>query len=113
NAHVFVLPCIVDSQGDQDGIPVALMEAMALGVPVISTPVSGIPELIESESSGLLVQPKDSAGLAEAIARIDRDDPLRAHLAKGGRTKIESEFELSDNAARLHQLITRSADGYP
>ena len=112
-AHVFVLPCIVDSQGDQDGIPVALMEAMALGVPVISTPVSGIPELIESESSGLLVQPKDSLGLAEAIARMDRDDQLRAHLAEGARSKIESEFDLSHNVEKLYQLITDALNRFP
>jgi glycosyltransferase involved in cell wall biosynthesis len=100
-ATVFVLPCVVSSTGDQDGIPVALMEAMAAGVPVLSTRVSGIPELIETGVSGLLVDPGDSSELASALASLLSQPELRRTLAHGARRRIEEEFSLVMNARRL------------
>ena len=68
-ADMFLLPSVVDSTGDMEGIPVALMEAMACGIPVISSRLSGIPELVVDGSTGLLVDPGDVAGIARAIEK--------------------------------------------
>lgn len=104
-ADVFVLPCVVAADGDQDGIPVSLMEAMALGVPVLSTRVSGIPELIQHDLSGLLVDQRDARCLAESLARLLTDEALRTRLVPSARARIEEEFGLQQNAARLRNHI--------
>jgi glycosyltransferase involved in cell wall biosynthesis len=79
-ATMFVLPCQMDSNGDQDGLPVSLVEAMAVGVPVVSTTISGIPELITNGVSGLLVEPHDAHALAEAMATVIDDAKLRVRM---------------------------------
>ena len=104
-ASVFALPCIVASNGDRDGIPNVLLEAMASGVPVVSTPVSGIPELVESEVDALLVPPNDPAALAEAIDKLLASQELRESLARAARAKIESSFSLHASADRLLALF--------
>jgi glycosyltransferase involved in cell wall biosynthesis len=100
-ASVFVLPCVVASNGDRDGIPNVLLEAMASGVPVVSTPVSGIPELIESGVNGLLVSPRDARSLADAIERLLASRELSEGLARAARTKLESSFSLEASAEQL------------
>jgi len=100
-AAVFALPCVIASNGDRDGIPNVLLEAMASGVPVVSTPVSGIPELIESGVDGLLVPPKSPPRLAETLDRLLASRGLRERLACAARTKIESSFSLETSAERL------------
>jgi glycosyltransferase involved in cell wall biosynthesis len=100
-ASVFVLPCVIASNGDRDGIPNVLLEAMASGVPVVSTPISGIPELIEPGVDGLLVPPNDPAALAEAIGKLLASQELRESLARAARAKIESSFSLDASAERL------------
>jgi glycosyltransferase involved in cell wall biosynthesis len=106
-ADVFVLPCITASNGDMDGVPVALMEAMAMGIPTVSTYVSGIPELIENEESGLLVPEKDPEALADALQRLLRDGDLRERLARNGRRQVQAEFNIHSNAARMADLFQR------
>lgn len=107
-ADTFVLPCVVAKSGDRDGIPVALMEAMALGVPVVSTNVSGIPELIRNGENGLLVPAGDAEALAQALGRILREPALRERLAMHARTTIEAEFNLETIAANLECLFRES-----
>jgi colanic acid/amylovoran biosynthesis glycosyltransferase len=104
-ATVFVLPCVKAPDGDMDGIPVALMEAMASGIPVVSTNISGIPELIEDGKSGILVPEKDPRGLAEAIKAILSDVDMRKKFAVEGRKKVVSDFNIRDVAEKLNQLF--------
>ena len=104
-SDLFVLACVVEETGERDGIPVAMMEALAMEVPVISTPVGGIPELIRHEETGLLVPQRDPDALAAAIARLARDEPLRQKLAKNGRVLVESEYDIRKNAGQVAGLF--------
>jgi colanic acid/amylovoran biosynthesis glycosyltransferase len=106
-ADVFVLPCVTASNGDMDGIPVSLMEAMAMEIPTVSTYVSGIPELIENEESGLLVNEKDEVALANALQRLLEDQALCAKLGKNGRHKVIQEFNIHKSASQLATLYLR------
>ena len=100
NLDIFVLACKEDSKGDRDGIPVVLMEAMLVGVPVISTNISGIPELIQDEQSGFLAQPSDPESLASTIDKVLHWSNL-AQITQAARDKVTGEFELKNNVDRL------------
>jgi glycosyltransferase involved in cell wall biosynthesis len=104
-ADVFVLPCIVAADGDRDGIPNTLIEAMAMGIPALSTKVSGIPELIEHERTGLLVPEKDERALAEALGRLLDDEPLRLRLGRAGRQRVEQSYALDRNVEKLKAIF--------
>lgn len=108
-ADLFVLPSVVAPTGQMEGIPVALMEAMAAGLPVVSTRISGIPELVEDGAGGLLVEPADEEALAGALVRLCEDAPLRARLGGRGREKVLAEFTLAENVARLRSLFDEAA----
>lgn len=105
SASVFVLPCIQARNGDRDGTPNALMEAMAREIPVISTRLSGIPEVIEHGVDGLLVEPGDARQLADAIESIHRDRALADRLRRNGRRKIDSRFRIERTVGELVQLF--------
>lgn len=98
-AAVFAAPCVVGSDGNRDGLPTVLLEAMALGTPCVATPVTGIPEVIEHEVTGLLVPERDPRALAAAIARLLDDPDLRVGLAKAARDLVETEFDARRQAA--------------
>src|SRR2546425_8169891 len=85
--------------------PNVLLEAMSGGVPVVSTPVSGIPELIESERDGLLVPPNNPARLAEALDRLLTQPELSEHLARAARAKIEAQFSIHRSSTQLLALF--------
>jgi len=113
-ATIFALPCVIARDGDRDGIPVALMEAMATGLPVVSTTVSGIPELVIHGESGLLVSPGDSQALARALGRLLGDPFLRRRLGEKGREVVLRDFNIARLAAHLvgifaahHRLPTK------
>lgn len=108
-AHVLVLPSIQDRAGRREGIPVTLMEAMSCGLPVVASRISGIPELVEDERSGLLVPPGDARSLAAALERLRLAPELRARLGQGGRARVEAAFDLRAGAAALGREIERVA----
>lgn len=105
---VVVAPSVPSRDNRREGIPVVLMEAMGAGVPVIASDLSGIPELVEHEVSGLLVPPGDVAAIAAALERLANDSTLRARLGQGGREKVLREFDLAKNAARLVEQFRMS-----
>ena len=104
-ATVFTLPCQVAPNGSRDGIPVALMEAMAAGCPVVSCPVSGVPELIGHEESGLLAEEGNARSLADALHRLLQDPSLRGRLSVAARQRVELEFDARKEAMKLHGLM--------
>ena len=104
-ASLLAMPSCVRNN-DRDGIPNVLLEAMAMGVPVISTRVSGIPELVRDEETGLLVDPDDPDGLAGAIARLLHDHGLAQRLAQAGRELVLREFNIHTSARQLQRLFT-------
>ncbi len=104
-ASMFVLPCVVDKSGDRDGIPVALMEAMASGVPVISTAISGIPELVQDGVTGLLVPDSDARALAGAIERLLDDPELGLALSRNARRRVLEEYDIERNIRRKESLF--------
>jgi glycosyltransferase involved in cell wall biosynthesis len=104
-AGVFCLPCRVLDNGDRDGIPNVLMEAMACGLPVVTTPVSGIPEIIRDGFNGRLVPPDDPAALADALLRIDADQQLARSLADEARATVRDRFDGERFAAELAALF--------
>jgi glycosyltransferase involved in cell wall biosynthesis len=104
-ARVFVLPCQVAADGDRDGFPNVLAEAMAMGIPVVSTNISGIPEMIVDDVHGLLVQPRDANALANALRRVLVDDALQARLAIAARQRICEQFDSRFTTAALRDLF--------
>jgi glycosyltransferase involved in cell wall biosynthesis len=108
-ASVVVAPCIVAADGNRDGLPTVLIEAMALEVPVVSTPVTGIPELVRHEETGLLAPPHDPAGLATAIERTIRDHSRSVEMARAGRARVEQHFDIRQNVAKLRELFEQAS----
>jgi glycosyltransferase involved in cell wall biosynthesis len=110
-ADVLVHPSVVTRAGMMDGIPVALMEAMAVGCPVVSTRVSGIPELVRDGKTGLLVEQRDAAALADAIQRLIDDPALARRLGVAGRRAVLREFTLERNGAHLLERFSEYLGG--
>ena len=99
-ATVFCLPCRVLENGDRDGLPNVLMEAMSCGLPAVTTDISGIPELISNGVNGLLVSPDDPEALAAALQRLNEDPVLAASLGEQAKKTIKQDFE-GEQTARL------------
>jgi len=108
HATLFALPCKIGDDGNRDGLPTVLIEAMALGTPVISTNIVGIPEMIGHNESGLLVNEKDPKGLAEAMDALLGSEGLRKRLSQAGVLKVKRDFHLTKNVRRLKEHFLSS-----
>jgi colanic acid/amylovoran biosynthesis glycosyltransferase len=108
HAAVLAAPCIIGKDGDRDGLPNVIQEALALGTPVISTDVTGIPEVVRDGETGLQVPQHDPPALASAIEKLLGDPGLRVRLAENARRMIEAEFDVRRNAARRRAIFNAS-----
>ncbi len=107
-ADAYVQPSVVTADGKMEGIPVGLMEAMACGLPVVATRISGVPELVQDGLTGLLVPPRDGAALAGALERLYRDSQLAGRLAAAGRQLVLEQYNLRENVRELSLLVEQS-----
>jgi colanic acid/amylovoran biosynthesis glycosyltransferase len=101
NADIFALA------SSAEGVPVVLMEAMAMQLPCVATRITGVPELIRDGIDGLLVTPSDPEELARAISRLLDDAALRRRLAEAGRLRVRERYDLATNVARLSEIFRR------
>jgi glycosyltransferase involved in cell wall biosynthesis len=104
-SRAVVLPCRVDADGDRDGLPTVLVEALARAVPVVSTDVAGIGELVRDGETGLLVPPEDPDALATALSRLLDDGELARDLGRAGRRLVAAEYNPVDSATALAQIF--------
>jgi glycosyltransferase involved in cell wall biosynthesis len=112
-AHCYVQPSIITPSGKMEGIPVALMEAMACRLPVVATAISGIPELVRAGETGFLVPPADAQALADALTAVYEQPERAAYLAENGRSLVLQSFVLRSNVAQLADLFTALLAGTP
>ncbi len=103
---VFALPCVRDADGGMDNLPTVIMEAMAAGLPVISTPIGGIPEMVEAGVTGELVAEHDPSALAVAIENLLADSGLARRLGEQGREMARQKFSIEVSAEQLRKIIT-------
>jgi glycosyltransferase involved in cell wall biosynthesis len=111
SANVVVLPSIITGKGKMEGVPVALMEALAARVPVVATDISGVGELIEDGLTGLLVRERDPEAMARALGRLASEPMLGEQLAEAGRTRVAETFSLEKNVRILAGLFEAGAPG--
>jgi glycosyltransferase involved in cell wall biosynthesis len=104
-ASAFCLPCRILDNGDRDGIPNVLAEAMAAGAPVVTTPISGIPEIVRDGENGLLVAPDDAHAVAEAVVRLRADRGLTERISEGARETVARELDGERLALTLRSLF--------
>jgi glycosyltransferase involved in cell wall biosynthesis len=105
SADLFVLTPVQTEDGDRDGIPNVLLEAMAVGLPVVTTAVAGIPELVENNQNGLIYQPHDVEGISSGIAELLRDAEKRRQLGRAASKKVAEQFDVTQAAQRLKALF--------
>ena len=106
NASVFVLPSVPEPEGGMDNLPTVIMEAMATGLPVVSTRVGGIPEMVIDNQTGFLVQPEDAVALAGAIEKVTNDRSLGQRLGRAGYERAQKLFSIEKNVRELCALLS-------
>jgi glycosyltransferase involved in cell wall biosynthesis len=111
SADLLALACEVDGEGDRDGVPNVIVEAMAMAIPVVSTRVSGIPECIEHGLNGMLVAEKDAAAFCEAMAKIISSSKLARELGRAGRRKVLHDFDARRNIAEIDAALCQTLAG--
>ena len=104
-ARLLAAPCVHASNNDRDGLPTILLEAMALGTACISTPVTGIPEVLRHEETGLMVAERDAVSLADACERLLSDNGLCRELEQNGRRLIEDNFDIDKNTTKIRAFF--------
>ena len=102
---MFVLPCVISKNGDRDGIPNVMIEALAMRTPVISTTVSGVPEIIQNNITGITVEPRNSLQLADAIIGLLNDPDAAKTFVKNGRELVEEKFDIKKNVRELVSIL--------
>ena len=107
-ASVFVLPSVIDAHGGMDNLPTVIMEAMATGLPVISTDIGGIPEMVVQNETGFLVRPGDAVTLADAIEKVINDRSLAQKLGEAGYERAQKLFSIEKNVRDLCAMINAS-----
>lgn len=107
DAEIFVLPCIIVSDGDRDILPNVLKEAMAMEIPVVTSNICGIEELVQNNEHGLLTMEKDAVGLADAIERLFRDKKLRKKLGRKGREMVDDKFNFDKESQKLEKVFLK------
>jgi len=108
-ANVFVLPSIIDPDGGMDNLPTVIMEAMATGLPIVSTTIGGIPEMVVENETGFLVQPEDAVALADEIEKVINDHSLGRELGQAGYERAQTLFSIEKNMRQLCALICSGA----
>ncbi|RMH10178.1 MAG: colanic acid biosynthesis glycosyltransferase WcaL [Planctomycetota bacterium] len=108
-ASVMAAPCVVGKDGNRDGLPTVILEAQALGTPCVSTPVTGIPEAVHHETTGLIVPERDPKALAAALGRVLDAPDFGRKLAEGARRLIEESFDLHRNTAEMRAMFEAAA----
>jgi colanic acid/amylovoran biosynthesis glycosyltransferase len=106
NASVFVMPSMPEADGGMDNLPTVIMEAMATGLPVVSTRIGGIPEMVIDNQTGFLVQPEDAVALAGAIERVTNDRSLGRKLGQAGYERSQKLFSIEKNVRELCALLS-------
>jgi glycosyltransferase involved in cell wall biosynthesis/aminoglycoside phosphotransferase (APT) family kinase protein len=109
-ADIFVFPSIIATDGQMDGIPISLMEAMAAGKPVVASAISGIPELVRDEVNGLLVDAAYPQRIESAMRRLIDDPALRERLGQAGRQTVQQHFDVRRTSTSLMSLLDRTAE---
>lgn len=105
NAHAVIVPSVIDSTGDRDGLPNVILEAMASGRAVIASDVSAIGNAIADNETGLLVPPGDTVALASALERIAQSSSLRAELGRRARARVEQDYEIGRCTERFCNFL--------
>jgi colanic acid/amylovoran biosynthesis glycosyltransferase len=108
-ATVYCLPCVVAASGDRDGLPTSVLEAMALGLPVVATSLNGLAEAVVHERTGVVVPGHDPEALADALERLLGDPELRGELARAARRHVEERFALERSVELLRSLFPEAA----
>jgi len=109
SARVLVLPSVVDPDGARDNLPTVIMEAMAAGLPIVSTSVGGIPEMVVPDETGFLVQPGDVTALADAVERVIVDLALAKRFGQAGHDRAQQLFSIEKNVRELRQFFCSDA----
>jgi glycosyltransferase involved in cell wall biosynthesis len=112
-ASIFALACAPDSEGGSDNLPTVIMEAMATGVPVVSTRIAGVPEMVSDGQEGLLTAPREPRSFSEALERLLRDPAFAASCGERGRTTAVAKFSIEETTRVLKHLLVRHAGVVP
>ena len=107
SSDLFVLPCQVTADGNRDGLPVSIVEALACGLPVVSTPVTGIPEAVKHGENGLLMPAGDPESLADGIESLMHDREIYERFRAAAHRSVQTQFDIQATAGQLSQLFER------